>query len=92
MLNINESEVSEATIKEKLLKKYPNLKVLLKQGSKGSTLITSQFSVSCGNISSYNEQISKDHKIKNTVGAGDCLTGAFAAAYYENFRILNLIN
>lgn len=88
MININESEVSEATIKEKLLTKYPNLKVLLKQGSKGATLITSQYSVSWGNISSFNEQIAKDHKILNTVGAGYCLTGAFAAAYYENFCIV----
>lgn len=84
-MQVSEKDVTEALIKEKLIKRYPKLEVLFKQGSHGATLISNDFTVQSGSAGSYNEQIGKDYKILNTVGAGDCLTGAFAAAYYEKF-------
>ena len=70
------------------MKKHPNLKIILKQGSKGSRLITKDFSVGMGSAGSYNEKIAEDHKILNTVGAGDCLAGSFAVAYFEKISKL----
>ena len=70
-----------AQIRQKLIKKYPNLKVLLKEGSKGSSLITDAIHVHCP-VSS-NPEIFKDYKIVDTVGAGDCFTGAFAVRHAE---------
>jgi len=82
-MNIDEAQITEDLIKERLIKAHPKLKIILKQGSKGSRIITKDFSTGMGSAGSYNEQILKDYKIKNTVGAGDCLAGSFAVAYFE---------
>ena len=68
-------------VRKKLISKYPNLKVLLKEGSKGSSLISSTLHAKCGPSS--NEEVFKEYKILDTVGAGDCFTGAFAAKHAE---------
>lgn len=88
--NVEESQITEELIKERLVKKHPNLKIILKQGSKGSRLITKDFSVGMGSAGSYNEKIAEDHKILNTVGAGDCLAGSFAVAYFEKIIEANV--
>ena len=84
-MKVDEKTINEQTIKDQLLKSYPNLKILFKQGSKGSSLITKDFTIHSGNVANYNDKIAAEWKILNTVGAGDCLTGAFAAALYEKF-------
>lgn len=68
-------------IRLKLLKSYPNLKVLLKLGSKGSAIITSELAVQGHSVTIVNTEILKDYKIVDTVGAGDCFTGAFAVRH-----------
>lgn len=89
LLKIDESQINEQLIKEKLVQSHPNLKVLLKQGSKGSTIITKDFSVSVNSAGNYNPEILKEYSILNTVGAGDCLDGAFAVAYFEKIIATN---
>jgi len=89
-MKVDEKTINEQTIKDQLLKSYPNLKVLYKQGSKGSSLITKDFTIHSGNVATYNDKIAEEWKILNTVGAGDCLTGAFAAALYEKFSNENI--
>lgn len=68
-------------VRTKLISKYPNLKVLLKEGSKGSSLISSTLNVKCH--ASSNAEVFKEYKIIDTVGAGDCFTGAFAVRHSE---------
>lgn len=70
-------------IREKLIKKHPNLKVLLKLGSRGSAVITSDLLVRGEVVTSINKNILQDFKILDTVGAGDCFTGAFAVKHSE---------
>ena len=68
-------------VRNKLISKFPNLKVLLKQGSKGSSLISKDHYVQCPAAS--NQEVFKEYKIIDTVGAGDCFTGAFAVMHAE---------
>jgi sugar/nucleoside kinase (ribokinase family) len=44
-------------------------------------MITDKFHVKCPAAS--NEEVFKEYKIVDTVGAGDCFTGAFAAKHAE---------
>jgi ribokinase len=66
-------------VRTKLISKYPNLKVLLKEGSHGSSLISKDLNVKC--YASSNEDVLKEFKIVDTVGAGDCFTGSFAVKH-----------
>jgi len=84
-MKVDEKSINEQLIKDQLLKTYPSLKVLYKQGARGSSLVTKDFTIHSDNVSKYNAKIAEEWKILNTVGAGDCLTGAFAAALYEKF-------
>jgi ribokinase len=68
-------------IRSKLLASYPNLKVLLKLGSKGSAIITTDLAVQGHSATAINSEVLKDYKIVDTVGAGDCFTGAFAVKH-----------
>jgi sugar/nucleoside kinase (ribokinase family) len=76
-------ELITKEIRSKLLAKHPNLRVLLKLGSKGSAIITSSVFVRGDVVTSINKDILKDYKIIDTVGAGDCFTGAFAVRHSE---------
>lgn len=68
-------------IRNKLLAKHPNLKVLLKLGSRGSAMITTDIVVQGNSVTALNPQVLKDYTIVDTVGAGDCFTGAFAVRH-----------
>lgn len=68
-------------IRQKIIAKYKNLKVLLKLGSKGSMLITDSLEVKVDVCTNRNKQVLEDYKIIDTVGAGDCFTAAFAVRH-----------
>lgn len=70
-------------VRSKLLAKRPNLRVLLKLGSKGSAIITKDIFVKGEVVTHINKNILNDYKIIDTVGAGDCFTGAFAVRHSE---------
>jgi ribokinase len=72
-----------AEIRSKLIAKHPNLSVLLKLGSKGSAIITSEVVVKGEVVTAINASILQDYSIVDTVGAGDCFTGAFAVRHAE---------
>jgi Sugar kinases, ribokinase family len=57
-------------VREKLLTKYPKLKVLLKLGAHGCALITQELYLKCPAITHHNENILKDYKIVDVTGAG----------------------
>jgi sugar/nucleoside kinase (ribokinase family) len=56
---------------------------LLKLGSKGSAIITSDVLVRGDVVTGLNPVILQDYSIIDTVGAGDCFTGAFAVKHAE---------
>lgn len=66
-----------AEIRGKIISKYPKLKVLLKLGSKGSTLITDKIHIHGDVATKLNKKVLEKYKIVDTVGAGDCFTSAF---------------
>ena len=70
-------------IRSKLLTKHANLRVLLKLGSKGSAIITSEVVVKGDVVTAINPSILQEYSIVDTVGAGDCFTGAFAVRHAE---------
>jgi ribokinase len=53
------------------------LKVLLKLGVKGSTLITDTLAIHADVATKINPTCLQKYKIVDTVGAGDCFTSAF---------------
>jgi sugar/nucleoside kinase (ribokinase family) len=53
------------------------LKVILKLGVKGSTLITDKIHIHADVATKINPQCLHKYKIVDTVGAGDCFTSAF---------------
>lgn len=55
----------------------------MKLGSKGSAIITNEISFWGKTVTMLNPQVLKDYKIIDTVGAGDCFTGAFAVKHAE---------
>ena len=63
--------------------KHPKLRVLLKLGSKGSAIITNHVAVWAPTATTVNPLVLKDFKIIDTVGAGDCFTGAYAVRHSE---------
>jgi ribokinase len=67
----------DITLAKMLMDSYPNLDILLKQGSNGSSYISKEERkvTSCAAVSDH-----KGKKIVDTTGAGDCFTGAFATA------------
>jgi len=75
--------MDKSAIKDVLLKRNPNLKVLLKLGSKGCEMITKDYDIPMSVVGTYNKQIMEDYKIVNTTGAGDCFTAAFMVKYSE---------
>lgn len=70
-------------LRQKLLAKHPNLKVLLKLGSKGSAIVTSTVQVRGDVVTAINPAVLEEYKIIDTVGAGDCFTAAFAVRHSE---------
>ncbi len=70
-------------IRTKLLAKYPNLRVLLKQGSRGSAIVTKTVYIECPTPNKVNKDIGEDYHIIDTVGAGDCFTAAYAVKHAE---------
>lgn len=56
---------------------------MLKLGSKGAHIITEDLSLHVDVVTKTNHDILKDYKIVDTVGAGDCFTGAFAVKFTE---------
>jgi len=79
----DESEVNTQSIREKLIAKYKNLDVLLKQGKRGCTIITSELEIPCPSVPMINGKILEDYKIIDPVGAGDCFTASFFVRYAE---------
>jgi sugar/nucleoside kinase (ribokinase family) len=71
-------------IRTKIIAKYKNLKVLLKLGSKGSSLITDKLYIHCDVATKINPAILTKYKIIDTVGAGDCFTSAFCVKLLES--------
>lgn len=82
MVNENLDSVVDE-IRGKLLAKHPKLRVLLKLGSKGSAIITPTVFVKGDVVTAINKTVLSDYKIIDTVGAGDCFTGAFAVRHSE---------
>lgn len=76
-------ELEEAVkeIRGKLLKRHPHLKVLLKLGSRGSAVVSVDEFVRGEVATKVNPAILNDYKIIDTVGAGDCFTGAYAVRH-----------
>jgi len=63
------------------LTKHPKLRVLLKLGKRGAAIITNEVLVKGPSATRINKAILDDYKIIDTVGAGDCFTGAFAVKH-----------
>lgn len=61
--------------------KHPKLRVLLKLGKRGAAIITNEVLVKGPSATRINKAILDDYKIIDTVGAGDCFTGAFAVKH-----------
>jgi len=80
--SINKENVVEE-IRKKLIEKHPNLRVLLKLGSHGASIITKDYYVQCEVATKVNPHVLDEYKIIDTVGAGDCFTGAFAVRHSE---------
>lgn len=59
------------------------MKVILKLGVKGSTLITDKISVHADVATKINPSVLEKYKIVDTVGAGDCFTSAFCVKFSE---------
>ena len=57
--------------------------MLLKLGSKGSAMITADQYVPVDVVTAMNESIINEHKIIDTVGAGDCFTAGFVVKHSE---------
>lgn len=70
-------------IREVLLKKYPELVILLKLGSRGSRVFFKDIDIEVTTVNKINPKISEDYPILDTTGAGDCFTGAFVTRYLE---------
>jgi len=79
----DESKVNIENIRETVMKKYPQMKVLLKLGSHGCHMIGKDFDLKVPTVNNFNDQIMKDHPIVNTTGAGDCFTANFIVKYAE---------
>ena len=73
----------ERIVHEKVFIKYTDIIVLLKLGSKGSMLVTKEFSLKCPTVTMMNKSILDEYKIVDTVGAGDCFTSAFCTEFYR---------
>ena len=71
------------SVREVLLTKHPKLRVLLKLGKRGAAIITNEVSVPGPSATKINKSVLDDYKIIDTVGAGDCFTGAFAVKHSE---------
>ena len=70
-------------IRSKLLVKHPKLSVLLKLGGRGAALISSDLAVEGPSVTLTHPEVLDKFKIVDTVGAGDCFTGAFAVSHSE---------
>lgn len=57
-------------IREKLLKKYSKLVVVLKLGANGSAVLTEKEFIKCDSVTKINGKILEDFKIVDTTGAG----------------------
>jgi sugar/nucleoside kinase (ribokinase family) len=68
-------------IRKKIIAKHPNLRVLLKLGSKGSAIVTADVLVRGEVVTAINKTVLQDYNIIDTVGAGDCFTGAYAVKH-----------
>ena len=55
--------------------------MLLKLGKRGSAIITNEVLVKGPSATRVNKAILDDYKIIDTVGAGDCFTGAYAVKH-----------
>jgi len=83
-LEASETDVLNVeVIKNSLLKKYKNLRVLLKIGHKGCHYITNEFEIKIPAAPELNSQILKDYQIVDTTGAGDGFTAAFFVKYKQ---------
>lgn len=71
-------------MRSKIISKYPNLKVILKLGTKGSTIITDKLYIHGNVATKINPNVLKSYKIIDTVGAGDCFTSAFCVKLLES--------
>jgi len=80
-----ETEKRNETIRNTLLSKHPNLKLLLKLGHKGCAILGKNQFYYRDVVTSYNKNILNDYKIVDTTGAGDCNTGSFFVKYAELF-------
>ncbi|KAL4463941.1 hypothetical protein ABPG74_005878 [Tetrahymena malaccensis] len=88
VMNINSSSHEEITvdeIRQQLLSKYPNLTVVLKEGSKGSAVITKTDHLHVDSASLIKPDILNTYKIVDTTGAGDCFTAAFCVEFDKLF-------
>jgi len=72
------------------LKKYKDLRVLLKLGHKGCHYISNTLDLKLPPVPEFNPKIINDYKIVDTTGAGDGFTAAFFVKYKE--LICKLIN
>ena len=63
--------------------KHPALKILLKLGSQGAAVVTADTAVRGESVTMLFPDVLKSHKIIDTVGAGDCFTGAFVVRHSE---------
>jgi len=80
-----EKYVDPEITRSKLGSKHPNLKLLLKKGSKGCEVLTNVIHVKSEVVTHHNPKILDDYKILDTCGAGDCHQAAFFARYLEVF-------
>ena len=104
LLETNEiHDISYETIHNSLLKKYKDLRVLLKLGHKGCHYISNTLDLKLPPVPEFNPKIINDlfcffeniliindYKIVDTTGAGDGFTAAFFVKYKE--LICKLIN
>lgn len=66
-----------------LLKKFPNLRILLKSGSQGSQIITNEIDIKIPTVNKIKPEINDNYKIVDTTGAGNIIL--FVSFYKHQF-------
>lgn len=83
----NETDIKCLETKcKKLLQEFPSLKILLKLGKEGCAYSDANKFIICPAATKLNASLLDEHKIIDTVGAGDCFTSTFFYKYLQKVK------
>lgn len=69
-----------------LLKKFPNLRILLKLGSQGSQIITNEIDIKIPTVNKIKPEINDNYKIVDTTGAGKIIIFLFSYVIENKYK------